>query len=209
MWEILKPASTGDNGPADTLSIAANEVRNSDIDSCKDQISKVMSNRRLSTKERKIELGTIKDKYTKQGCLVAWQRAAQGVQKHFYQQGLKSTSEEGGLSEESEDWGNDSNLTKLQKYGEGVRGGISRQDHVQDDSGKELDKGDASKKRKTTGLNHSESGKSSEEKGPDVAESNKRKKMKGKDEMMKDTVKPRENWVSPRKFNAGGLNYKV
>ena len=75
-----------------------------------------------------------------------------------------------------------------------VETSAAMQDHVQDDSEEELDTGDASKKRKTTGLNQSESGKSSEEKGSDVAESSKRRK---------------KNRVSPRKKRANVLNYKA
>ena len=59
------------------------------------------------------------------------------------------------------------------------------------------------------GLNHSESGKSSEVKGPDVAESNKRKKTEGKDGTVKDAVGPRRNRVSPQKSSAGVRNYRV
>ena len=47
----------------------------------------------------------------------------------------------------------------------------ARQDHMQDDSGKTIVTNKASKKRKTTGLNHSESGKTSEDKKDDVDES--------------------------------------
>ena len=69
--------------------------------------------------------------------------------------------------------------------------------------------GDASKKRKTTGLNQSESGKSSEEKGSDDAESCKRRKIKEKDETVKDAVKPSKNRFSPQNKRANVLNYKA
>ena len=65
---------------------------------------------------------------------------------------------------------------------------------MQDESEEEPDTGDASKKRKTAGLNQRESGKSSEEKGSDVAESSKRRK---------------KNRVSPRKKCVKMLNYKA
>ena len=90
-----------------------------------------------------------------------------------------------------------------------VETSAAMQDHVQDDSEEELDMIDASKNRKTTGLNQSESVKSSEEKGPDVAESNKRKKIKGKDETVKDAVEPSKNRFIPRKKRANVLNYKA
>ena len=75
-----------------------------------------------------------------------------------------------------------------------VETSAAMQDHVQDDSEEELNTGDASKKRKTTGLNQSEPGKSSEEKGSDVAESSKHRK---------------KNRVSPRKKRANVLNCKA
>ena len=56
---------------------------------------------------------------------------------------------------------------------------------MQDDSGKELDTGDASKKRKTKGLNHSDSGKPSEKRGVVVPESEKRKAPKRKEDTLK------------------------
>ena len=62
----------------------------------------------------------------------------------------------------------------------GVQTTDARQDHMQDDSGKKLVTDEASKKQKTTGLNHSESGKTSEDKKHDVDESKKRMKSKGK-----------------------------
>ena len=65
--------------------------------------------------------------------------------------------------------------------------------------GKKLVTDEASKKRKTTSLNYSESGKTSEDKKDDVDESKKRRKSKGKVETVNN-----EQWTSPRKKQTKG-----
>ena len=62
---------------------------------------------------------------------------------------------------------------------------------------------EASKKCKTMGLNHSESGKPSEDK-KDIVESKKRRKSKGKAETVNS-----EQWKSPRKNKPKVDSYKV
>ena len=86
----------------------------------------------------------------------------------------------------------------------GVQTTDARQDNMQDDSGKKLVTDEASKKRKTTGLNHSESGKTSEDKKDDIDESKKRRKSKGKVETVNS-----EQWTSPRKNKPKVGSYKV
>ena len=86
----------------------------------------------------------------------------------------------------------------------GVQTTDTRQDHMQDDSEKKLVTNEASKRRKTTGLNHSESGKTSEDKKDDVDESKKRRKSKGKAETVNS-----EQWTSPQKNKPKVDSYKV
>ena len=61
-----------------------------------------------------------------------------------------------------------------------------------------------SKKRKTTGLNHSEFSKTREDKKDDIDESKKRRKSKGKAERVNS-----EQWTSPRKNKPKVDSYKV
>ena len=83
---------------------------------------------------------------------------------------LENDNDETDSNALDEEYADPSNNDKGEDSGSKlVETSAARQDHVQDDSGKELDTGDASKKRKTTGLNRSESGKSSEEKGRNIA----------------------------------------
>ena len=86
----------------------------------------------------------------------------------------------------------------------GVQTTDARQDNMQDDSGKNLVTDEASKKRKTTGLNHSESGKTSEDKKDDIDESKTRRKSKGKAETVNS-----EQWTSPQKNKPKVDSYKV
>ena len=69
---------------------------------------------------------------------------------------------------------------------------------------KKLITDEASKKHKTMGLNHSESGKTSEDKKDNVDESKKRRKSKGKAETVNS-----EQWTSPRKNKPKVDSYKV
>ena len=85
------------------------------------------------------------------------------ILKHTYQlcgdlESFENDNDETDSNALDEEYADPSNNDESEDSGsELVETSAARQDHVQDDSGKELNTGDASKKRKTTGLNQSES----------------------------------------------------
>ena len=72
--------------------------------------------------------------------------------------GLERFEKGNDKTEEDEDADTSNNDKDEDNGSDSVEISAARQGHVQDDSEKELDTSDASKKRKTTGLNQSESG---------------------------------------------------
>ena len=80
---------------------------------------------------------------------------------------FENSNDETGSNALEEEYADPSNNDKDEDSGSKfVEMSVACQYHVQDDSGKELGTGNASKKRKITGLNQSESSKSSEKRGP-------------------------------------------